>query len=110
MTRIDTIATTSEILEELGARLRRYRLQQNRTVAEIAVHSGLSRVTVERAERGSHPTLETLIRILRALGRLESLDAFLPSPLVSPLELARLNGRERKRAGTKRVRRERSDD
>lgn len=104
MPRIEATATTSEILENLGARLRQYRLQQNRTVAEIAELSGLSRVTVERAERGARPTLETVIRILRALGRVESLDAFLPPPLVSPLELARLSGRERKRAGTPRVR------
>lgn len=103
MTRLDATATTEEILEELGARLRRYRLQQNRTVAEIAELSGLSRVTVERAERGSHPTLETVIRILRALGRVESLNAFLPPPLVSPLELAQMSGRERKRAGTPRT-------
>jgi putative transcriptional regulator len=110
MLRLDSSATTSEILQELGARLRRYRLQQNRTVAAIAELSGLTRITVERAERGERPTLETVVRILRALGRVESLDAFLPPPLVSPLELARLSGRERKRAGTPRKRRGVSDD
>ena len=112
MQRLDSTATTSEILGELGSRIRRYRLQQNRTIAEVAELSGLSRVTVERAERGAHPTLESVIRILRALGRVESLDAFLPPPLVSPLELAQMSGRERKRAGTPRKRRvdERSNE
>lgn len=67
-------------------------------------------MTVARAERGHRPTLETVIRILRALNRVESLDAFLPPPLISPLELASLSGRERKRAGTPRKRRSHSDD
>lgn len=71
--------------------------------------SGLTRVTVARAERGERPTLESVVRILRALDRVESLDAFLPAPLVSPLELARLSGRERKRAGTPRKRRGQTD-
>jgi transcriptional regulator with XRE-family HTH domain len=104
LTPISATATTDEILQELGARLRRYRLQQNRTVADVAREAGVSRVTVERAEQGRHPTLETIVRVLRALGRLEALEAFLPPPLISPLELAALSGRERRRAGTPRRR------
>lgn len=99
---IDSSATTKQILAEIGARLRRYRLQQNRSVAELSEATGLTRRTLERAERGSNPTLDTLVRILRALNRLHALDAFLPPPLVSPLDLARLSGRERQRAGTPR--------
>lgn len=101
---ISATATTDEILAELGERIRRYRLQQNRTVAEIAERSGLSRATVESAELGKNPTLDTLVRILRALGRVETLDAFLPAPLISPLELAELSGKQRQRAGTSRRR------
>jgi transcriptional regulator with XRE-family HTH domain len=96
--KIGTTATTDEILEEIGVRLRRYRLQQDRSIAELAKATGLTRRTLERAERGSNPTLNTLVRVLRALDRLDSLDAFLPPPLVSPLDLARLSGRERQRA------------
>jgi len=98
------ISTTDEILAELGGRLRRYRLQQNRTVAEIAEQSGLSPAAIERVEHGNNTTLDTLIRILRALGRVEALDAFLPAPLISPLELAELSGKQRQRAGTPRRR------
>ena len=104
MSQITPTATTSEILNELGRRLHRYRLQQNRTLAEVARTAGVSTRTAQRAEAGENPTLETVIRILRALDRLDALDAFLPSPLVSPIQMAKLRGRERRRAGTPRRR------
>lgn len=97
-------ATTAEILIEIGRRLKRYRLQQNRTVASVARDAGIGVRTLERAESGERPTLETVVRILRALGRLDALDAFLPAPLASPIQLAELGGRERQRAGTPRKR------
>jgi len=97
-------ATTEEILRELGQRMARYRLQQNRTVADVAAAAGVGVRTAMRAEAGERPTLETFVRLLRALGRLDALNAFLPAPLVSPLQLADLGGRERQRAGTPRRR------
>lgn len=105
MDQIRPSATTEEVLAELGHRIQRYRLQQNRTLADVAKAAGLGLRTVRRAEAGERPTLETIVRLLRALGRLDTLDAFLPVPLVSPLQLAELSGRERQRAGTRRRRR-----
>lgn len=104
MTSIQPTDNTGEILVELGRRLQRYRLQQNRTRDDIAADAGVSAITIARAEGGDNPTLETVVRILRALKRLDALDAFLPAPLVSPMDLAKLGGRERKRAGTPRTR------
>lgn len=95
-------ATTEEILAEIGQRLRRFRLQQNRTLGDVASEAGISYRTGQRAEAGNNPTVETLIRLLRALGRLDALDAFLPPTLVSPIQLAQLSGQERQRAGTSR--------
>jgi transcriptional regulator with XRE-family HTH domain len=97
-------ATTDEILREIGQRIERYRLQQNRTLAEVAGAAGVGLRTAKRAEAGERPTLETVVRLLRALGRLDALNAFLPVPLVSPLQLAELSGHERQRAGTPRRR------
>lgn len=98
MTTIKPTATTGEVLEEIGSRLQRYRLQQNRTIDEIAAEAGIGNRSVIRAEAGENPTLQTVIRILRALGRVDALDAILPPPLVSPLELADLQGEERQHA------------
>ena len=90
----------------LGRRLQAYRLQQNRTVAELAAQAGLNRNTVLNAERGANPRLETIVRILRALNRLDALDAFLPPPALSPLQLIALRGKPRRRASRPRVPRE----
>ncbi len=88
----------SEILEEIGRRLREFRLQQNLGQAELAMRAQLSPTTVKNAERGRDPRLSTLVRILRVLGRVEALDAFLPPPTVSPLALLKSAGRPRERA------------
>lgn len=96
--RITSTSTTDEVLRELGDRMRDYRLQQNRTIEELARDAGLGTMTVKRAEAGERPTLATVVRLLRALGRLETLEAFLPPPLVSPLQLSANAGRERQRA------------
>lgn len=92
-------------------RLKRYRLQQNRTLEEIAAAAGVSRLTALRAEAGGNPTLATLIRLLRALDRLDAIEAFLPEPLVSPMEVAARAGREPRRArASPRRRRDTGDD
>lgn len=79
----------SEILRELGARLRAYRLQQNIPVADLARRAGLSKTTLTKVEAGADFRLGTLLALLRALGRLDALDSVLPAPLVSPLNLMR---------------------
>ena len=86
------------ILVELGQRIRRRRLEKNRTQQEIAEMAGLDRTTVGEIERGSSASLLTLVQVLRALGALEELDGFLPDPGLSPLELAKMKGRPRQRA------------
>ena len=90
--------TDREIANELGRRLRAYRLQRNLGAAEIASRAGLNRNTIVNAETGANPRLETIIKILRVLGRLEAFDAFLPAPSLSPLEVMRLAKKPRQRA------------
>jgi transcriptional regulator with XRE-family HTH domain len=93
-----SISTNDEIARELGTRLREYRLQRNLTAQGVANRAGLQLRTVLNAELGRNPTLETLIKVLRALGRLDAIDAFLPPPGVSPIALMRSGGRPRRRA------------
>lgn len=90
--------TDDETLREIGARLRAYRLQMNFTQAELADRAGVSRTTVRDAELGKDSQLSTLVKLLRALGRLGDLDAFLPAPSVSPIQLMKRQGKPRQRA------------
>ena len=91
-------------LSMLGARVQRERLNRNLSQAELAERGGVGERTVRYFESGRQTTVETLIRILRALGKMDALDAFLPEPGLSPIELARLKGHERRRAGGRRGR------
>jgi transcriptional regulator with XRE-family HTH domain len=92
------IKTDAEVMQLIGERLRAYRLQRNLSQEKIARLAGLNQKTVSSAEAGHDPRLLTLVKILRALGRLDALDAFLPEPQVSPLALVIARGRVRKRA------------
>lgn len=81
--------TDPEALEELGRRLRGLRKARGLTLAEAADATGLHTTTVSRAEHGDNATLLTVVRLLRAYGRLSALDAFIPEPEVSPMALVR---------------------
>ena len=86
------------ILREIGRRLKRKRLDQNLTQQSLAEIAGLNRSTISEAENGVSVSMQTLIQILRALHVLDQIDAFLPDPGLSPLQLAKMKGKERQRA------------
>jgi putative transcriptional regulator len=86
------------ILSEIGARISRQRLNQNITQMELAQRAGVTRIVVQRLENGYGCTLDSLVRILRSLDLIDQLDAFLPEPGISPIQLAKLKGTERVRA------------
>jgi len=90
------------VLKEIGVRTRRERLNQNLTQETLSQRAGVSRRVVLDLERGKGCGLSLLIEILRALRKLDQLDAFLPDPGMSPLQLAKLKGRERQRASGRR--------
>ncbi len=97
MTLISRTVTDREIMEAVGARLRALRRAQEVTILEAAAATGLSRMTISRAEHGDNPTLLTIVRLLRAYGRLAALDDFIPESPVSPVAL--LREQRRKPAG-----------
>ena len=98
MTIILNLNTNDEVMREFGVRLRGYRLRQNRLQGEIARLAGVTPATVVNAEAGKNLRLESIVRILRALGQLEALNDFLPEPTVSPIQLLALHGKVRQRA------------
>lgn len=86
------------ILEEVARRVQRERLNQNITQRDLARQAGVSRTVIQSLEGGRGCTLAHLLRVMRALGVLGQLDAFLPDPGISPIQLARMQGSVRERA------------
>lgn len=91
-------APIREVEAEIGRRLEALRLAQNVSQAELAAEAGISRRTVTRLEAGEGISLDTLIRVMRALGIAGRLDALITPPEVRPIERIRLKGRQRQRA------------
>ena len=89
------------IEKELGHRLRALRLQKNITQQQLAEITTLSLNTIKSLESG-HGKLSSLIAVLRELGVLEQLDYFIPETSISPLQLARMQGKLRQRASGER--------
>lgn len=101
---MDITKTMSDeaILEELGKRITRRRIDLQITQAALAVESGLSKRTVERVEAGASTQLSSMVRILRVLDLLDGLSSLIPEAVPRPLELLKLKGKERQRASSKR--------
>ena len=96
-----TPMNTEQALHEIGERVKRHRLNRNLSQKEVAERAGIGLASVARLEDGKGSTLANLIRVLTALDALDSLDAFLLLPSISPIQLAKLHGRERRRATKK---------
>ena len=89
------------ILQELGQRLARRRLDLGLTQAEAADEAGVGKRTVERIEGGGDTQVSTLIRLLRVLELVEGLDQLVPKAKLRPLDLLKLKGKQRKRASSR---------
>ncbi|MBI3560351.1 MAG: helix-turn-helix transcriptional regulator [Gammaproteobacteria bacterium] len=83
--------------QELGHRLKALRLRKNITQSTLAQATGLSLNAIKALESG-RSKLSTLVAVLRELRALEQLDNFIPQVSISPLQLAKAQGRARQRA------------
>lgn len=85
-------------MRDLGARLAKVRLSRNLTQARLAQESGASLPSVKRLEAGRNSSLDTFIRVLRALKLGDRILDILPNPDVRPVERVQNKGHERRRA------------
>ena len=97
------------IEEEIGHRIKALRLRKNITQKELAEATTLSLNAIKALESG-RAKLSTLITVLRELEALEALDSFIPDIAISPMQLAKMKGKTRKRASGVRGKDESKDD
>lgn len=85
-------------MRDLGTRLARVRLSYNLTQTRLAQEAGASLASIKRLEAGRNSSLDTFLRVLRALNLGDRILDFLPNPEVRPVERVQYKGRERRRA------------
>lgn len=97
--KIDLISSSSEQIEAaLCAELAELRLARNISQAQLAEKAGIGLRTIKRFEAGEGTTLDTFIRVLKALEISDNLSALVPDQSVRPLERVSMKGSQRRRA------------
>lgn len=85
------------LLADLGRQLEVYRISRNLQQVELADLAGIGRSTLVRMEAGKGGTIDSLARVLRALGLEERLIQIVPDAQISPLDKRSETGKARKR-------------
>lgn len=88
------------ILNELGARIKRNRIDMQISQADFAKKAGISTHTLSVVENGGDVRLSNLLRILRVIGCVENLNLLLPELALNPEDYLKL-GKERQRVSKK---------
>ncbi|MBI2921539.1 MAG: helix-turn-helix domain-containing protein [Planctomycetes bacterium] len=86
-----------DLVRDLGERIRRLRLRRNFDQRMTAEKAGISERALRNLETGRGSTVETFLRVLRAVGALDGLDALAPRPGIDPMDLLLRGRREPKR-------------
>lgn len=66
------------ILQEVGKRIKQYRISLNITQQQMAQQCGLSVATLSRVENGDDTKWSVIIRILKTMKLVENLDVLIP--------------------------------
>ncbi len=84
-------------LFELGQHIRRERIAQSLKQKDLSAKAAVSADALSSLENGRPVTTQTLARVLQALGHAEALENLLPPAVLSPLDLQKLQGKQRQR-------------
>ena len=82
----------------IGQFIQQSRIRQNKSQQDVADAAGINRSTLSQIENGRGGTLITLIQILRVLDQISFLKVFQVEEKPSPLYLAKMEMKKRKRA------------
>ncbi len=76
------LKTTGEVLQTLAKRVKNLRLQKKWKRSTLAERAGVSQASLRRFEQESRVSLESFLKLLLALGRLDEMDELL-QPLIA---------------------------
>ncbi len=85
-------------MDEIGRRIKIYRVSSGMTQEELGEKSGVSVRSISRLEQGSSVQMDNLIRILIALGLDSNIELLIPDQASRPSYYLRKNGNYRVRA------------
>jgi transcriptional regulator with XRE-family HTH domain len=74
------------ILNRIGSHLKTVRLRQNITQQSLADAAGVSLSSLKKIEKGEISSFDSLLRVLRTLGKLDVLQPLVDEELLSPSE------------------------
>ncbi len=94
--------TTEELEARLGQQIRALRLRRNVDQQALAAQAGVALSALKNVESGKGATLKTLLKVLRALDRLDWLNSLSPAVSISPLQLLKQKA-PRQRASSRRT-------
>lgn len=92
-----------EIIRRIGEFVRHHRLENDWTQQDLAKRSGINRTTLSDLELGRGCQLLTLIQVLRTLNKLDMIEYFEVQQQISPIKLAELEMKKRKKASGKTI-------
>lgn len=88
------------LLVQIGQFVQQTRLKQNKSQQQVANAAGVNRSTLSQIENGRGGTLLSLIQILRVLNQMSFLNVFQVEEKISPMYLAKMEMKKRRRART----------
>jgi transcriptional regulator with XRE-family HTH domain len=96
-------SSNAAIVEEIGRRLKAYRLKRKFTQQELAAKAGISVFTVAQTERGKPVSITMLLSVFRVLRMLDNFEMLLPEIGISPVEILKLKGKQPQRIRLKKI-------
>ena len=97
------LASTDEIAQEIGRRLRAHRLAQNIQQNELAARAGISRRTLVNFEHSGRASFDVFLRVVMALGLIDSLSALFELKPKSIKDMEKASIKRQRASRTKRT-------
>jgi len=93
----------SQILMDLGSRLRSLRVAHSYSQIELAKKAAVSRATIQNLENSGRISLNSLLRVLRVLGEHHAIDNIAPAQDFDPQAVFEREQNRERRPSRKRV-------